>query len=258
MRRSLGGLDGPKEGKRGDWGCKPAEYSAATSQASRQGLASFRSGHSNTFANCSARTVRILRITDRRLRFSSAALVKPFTNGKIEIVMRRKKEEKTRERPALQTMFAPRSVALIGATDSLGSVGRALAENLRDFPGTFYPVNRNRKRILDIKTFGSITDLADQVDLAIIATPAKTVPEIVRDCAKAGVKGAIIISAGFKEIGERGQELERQIAAERGAMRIIGPNCVGVMLPHLGLNATFANPLALAGNIGFISQSGAL
>ena len=92
----------------------------------------------------------------------------------------------------------------------------------------------------------------------MIATPAATVPKIIAECGAAGVKGAIIISAGFKECGAAGAKLEEEIQRCRGAMRIIGPNCVGLMLPHIGLNATFAKPLALPGNIGFISQSGAL
>ena len=103
-----------------------------------------------------------------------------------------------------------------------------------------------------------IRDVAEAVDLAVIATPAATVPQIVADCAAADVKGAIIISAGFKECGPQGVELENEIRARRGSMRIIGPNCIGLMLPHIGLNATFAKPLAIPGNIGFISQSGAL
>ncbi|MGZ5019558.1 MAG: acetate--CoA ligase family protein, partial [Chthoniobacterales bacterium] len=163
-----------------------------------------------------------------------------------------------RTRPRLDVMFAPKSVALIGATDSPNSVGRALMENLCTFPGKFFPINPNRPSVLDRRTWPGISEVPEPVDLAVIATKAATIPGIVRDCAAAGVKGAIIISAGFKEIGESGRELEKQVAAARGAMRIIGPNCVGVMLPHLQLNATFTRPLAQPGNIGFISQSGAL
>ena len=131
-------------------------------------------------------------------------------------------------------------------------------ENLRGFAGAFFPINPNKQHVLGCETWRSIGDVLDEVDLAVIATKAATVPEIVRDCATADVKGAIIISAGFKEIGGHGRELETEIAANRGNMRIIGPNCVGLMMPHIGLNATFARPLALPGNIGFISQSGAL
>jgi acetyltransferase len=161
-------------------------------------------------------------------------------------------------RPILEAMFAPRSVAVIGASETSGSVGRALLENLRPFHGHVFPVNPNHAMILEQKTFPTIRDVPEDVDFAVIATPAATVPRIVGECAAAGVKGAVIISAGFKECGPAGAELEKQILARRGKMRIIGPNCVGVMLPHIGLNATFAKPLALPGNIGFISQSGAL
>ncbi len=131
-------------------------------------------------------------------------------------------------------------------------------ENLRKFSGRFYPITPRRQAVMDVPARRSIREVPEEVDLAIIATPAASVPAIVRDCAEAGVKGAVIISAGFKEIGERGRDLEEEINANRGATRIIGPNCVGLMLPHIGLNATFARPLALPGNIGFISQSGAL
>ncbi|MGB8342240.1 MAG: acetate--CoA ligase family protein [Chthoniobacterales bacterium] len=162
------------------------------------------------------------------------------------------------EKPALAAMLAPRTIAVIGATESPDSVGRALMENLRSFSGAVYPVNPKRASVLGIGAFPKIADVPEEIDLALIATPAKTIPQIVRDCAAAGVKGAIIISAGFREIGARGRELENEVAAARSGMRIIGPNCVGVMLPHPGLNATFVKPLARPGNIGFISQSGAL
>ena len=155
-------------------------------------------------------------------------------------------------------MFSPKSVAVIGASEKPGSVGRALLENLQSFSGRVFPINPGHARLLGQKAFPTIKDAPQQVDLAVIATPAATVPGIVAECAAAGVKGAVIISAGFKECGPAGAELEEQILKRRGKMRIIGPNCVGVMLPHIGLNATFARPLALPGNIGFISQSGAL
>jgi acetyltransferase len=161
-------------------------------------------------------------------------------------------------RSALESMFAPESVALIGASETAGSVGRAIAENLRVFKRRVHFINPHKERVLGLTTCATIGEVAEPVDLAVIATKAATVPQIVRDCAAAGVKGAVIISAGFKEIGARGRELEQQIDEARGAMRIVGPNCVGVMLPHIGLNATFAKPLALPGNIDFISQSGAM
>ena len=155
-------------------------------------------------------------------------------------------------------MFAPRSIALIGASERQASVGRTLMENLLPFADRLFPINPAHASILGCKAFRSISAVDDDVDLAVVATPATTVPQIVAECAAANVAGAIIISAGFKEVGAQGVELEGQIKANRGAMRVIGPNCVGVMLPHIGLNATFAKPLALPGNIGFISQSGAL
>jgi acetyltransferase len=161
-------------------------------------------------------------------------------------------------RPILRTMLAPKSIAVIGASEKPGSVGRALLENLRPFHGRVFPVNPNHATVLKEKTFPTIKDVPEDVDFAVIATPAASVPGIVGECAAAGVKGVVIISAGFKECGPAGADLEEQILARRGKMRIIGPNCVGVMLPHMSLNATFAKPLALPGNIGFISQSGAL
>jgi len=162
------------------------------------------------------------------------------------------------KRPALASMFAPKSVAIIGASEKSGSVGRALVENLQSFNGRIFAVNPNYSTILGGKAFPKIGNVPANVDLAVIATPAVTVPSIVTECVVHGVKGAVIISAGFKECGPDGAELEKQILQRRGRMRIIGPNCVGLMLPHIGLNATFARPLALPGNIGFISQSGAL
>jgi acetyltransferase len=164
----------------------------------------------------------------------------------------------TERRPILSAMLAPKSVALIGASEKPGSVGRALLENLESFPGQVFLINPNHATLLGQKTYAAIRSVPEEVDLAVIATPAETVPRLVNQCAAAGVKGAVIISAGFKECGPAGAELETQILERRGNMRIIGPNCVGVMLPHIGLNATFAKPLALPGNIGFISQSGAL
>src|ERR1700752_2204176 len=101
-------------------------------------------------------------------------------------------------------MFAPRTVALIGATENPGSVGLALLENLQPFSGQVFPINPNRQTVLGRKTFPTIKDVPEDVDLAVIATPAKTVPQIVAECAAAGVKGAVIISAGFKECGPAG------------------------------------------------------
>ena len=155
-------------------------------------------------------------------------------------------------------MFTPESVAVIGATEASGSIGRALMENLKSYHGLLYPVSLKRDTILGVPAFPKIGAVPDHVDLAIIATPAATVPEVVQECAEAGVTGAIIVSAGFKECGSFGAKLEEAIIARRGRMRIIGPNCLGVMIPRLDLNATFAPRLAKDGHLAFVSQSGAL
>ncbi len=162
----------------------------------------------------------------------------------------------------LDVFFAPKTVAVIGATDTPGSVGRTILWNLVSSPfgGTVFPINPKRSSVLGVKACKHISDVPEPVDLVVIVTPAATVPGIVHDCAEEGVKGVIVISAGFKEIGPSGAELEAKILAEarRGNMRVIGPNCLGVMSPLTGLNATFAANIARPGNVGFISQSGAL
>jgi len=162
----------------------------------------------------------------------------------------------------LDVFFAPKTVALIGATETQGSVSRTILQNLiaTPFGGIVFPVNPKRPSVLGIKAYPTIADVPDQVDLAIIVTPAASVPGIIGQCVDAGVKAAVIISAGFKEVGPEGAELERQIMeqAKRGSMRVIGPNCLGVMSPVSGLNATFARSMALSGSVAFVSQSGAL
>jgi acetyltransferase len=162
----------------------------------------------------------------------------------------------------LDAIFAPRSVAVIGASEKSGSVGRTILWNLISSPfgGTVFPINPQRHSVLGIKAYPNIFDVPETVDLAIIATPAATVPQIIADCVDAGVKSAIIISAGFKEAGTEGIALEQQILqhVRRGKIRIIGPNCLGAMFPRTGLNATFASSMARPGNVGFLSQSGAL
>ena len=165
-------------------------------------------------------------------------------------------------RQALDAIFAPKSVAVIGATETPGSVGRTILWNLisNTFGGTIYPVNPKRASILGIKAYPSLSAVPEVVDMIVVVTPSPTVPGIIKEAVDLGVQGAIIISAGFKEIGPEGVELERQVLehARRGNMRIIGPNCLGVMNPISGLNATFASTIARPGSVGFISQSGAL
>lgn len=165
-------------------------------------------------------------------------------------------------RQPLEAFFAPKNVAVIGATERAGSVGRTLLWNLVSSPfgGTVFPVNAKRPSILGIKAYPSISAIPEQVDLAVIVTPAETVPGIIGECVDVGVEAAIIISAGFKECGEPGVKMEQEVLAQarRRNMRIIGPNCLGVMNPATGLNATFAGAIARPGSVALISQSGAL
>ncbi|HET7272016.1 MAG TPA: bifunctional acetate--CoA ligase family protein/GNAT family N-acetyltransferase [Rubrobacter sp.] len=166
------------------------------------------------------------------------------------------------ERQQLDAIFRPETVAVIGATERPGSVGRTIMWNLVSSPfgGTVFPVNARRPNVLGIKAYPSVSEVPAKVDLAIIVAPAPTVPGIIRECVEADVEGAIIISAGFRETGPEGATLEREVLEEarRGRMRIIGPNCLGVMKPPAGLNATFAGAIARPGNVAFLSQSGAL
>ena len=162
----------------------------------------------------------------------------------------------------LDAMFAPSSVAVLGATSRPGTVGRAVLENLLNgkFKGKVYAVNAKHPEVLGLRTYASIRDIPGHVDLAIVATPAATVPPLIGECVDAGVKAAIVISAGFRERGAEGAALEHQIQQQlrRGPMRLIGPNCLGIMNSALGLNATFVKEAPKVGNVAFLSQSGAL
>jgi acetyltransferase len=162
----------------------------------------------------------------------------------------------------IDKMLNPKTVAAVGASEKEGSVGQALIKNLllgKD-RRKIYPVNPNRDSVMGLKCYPSIGKVTEHVNLAVIATPAKTVPGIVEECARAGVDGVIVISAGFKEIGEEGAKLEeqiRQIQTEHG-IRVLGPNCVGLTRPQINLNATFLRDNPTPGQIAFVSQSGAL
>src|SRR5688572_18553912 len=160
----------------------------------------------------------------------------------------------------LQKFFQPQSVAVIGATETSGAVGSTVFQNLvsSGFKGGVYPVNPKRPSIHGRKAYPNISAVPEAIDLAVVVTPAQSVPGVIRECGELGISNTVIISAGFKEIGEAGVKLEYEVLAEARAagMRIIGPNCLGVMAPQSGLNATFAKGMAKAGNIGFISQSG--
>ncbi len=163
---------------------------------------------------------------------------------------------------ALDVFFSPKSVAVVGATENPGSVGRTILWNLMTSPfgGTVFPVNPKRTSVLGVKAYPSLAEIPEPVDLAVIVTPPPSIPGIIRECGENGVRGAVVISAGFKEIGPQGAALEQKVLEEARAakIRVIGPNCLGVMCPLTGLNATFATTVARPGSVGFISQSGAL
>lgn len=161
---------------------------------------------------------------------------------------------------SLAPFLHPNGVVFVGATDKEGSVGRAIVENLLSFEGRLFFINPKRKEVLGHPCLNSIEEIDQPVDLAVIAIKAEHVPQTLIDLGKKKIQSAIIISAGFKEAGEEGIELENRILqiAKDYHIRIIGPNCLGVMSPYSNLNATFAKTMALAGGIGFISQSGAM
>ncbi len=162
----------------------------------------------------------------------------------------------------LDRLFSPRRIAVVGASDREDSLGAKLLRNLVGvgYKGAVYPVNPFRPTVQGIAAYPTIERIPRQIDLAIVATPAHTVPQIVEECGRAGVSSIIIISAGFKEAGDEGEAFEKHIVnlKNRYDMRIVGPNCLGVMRPSVKLNATFANKTANPGKIAFISQSAAL
>ncbi|MBZ5523682.1 MAG: bifunctional acetate--CoA ligase family protein/GNAT family N-acetyltransferase [Acidobacteriia bacterium] len=162
----------------------------------------------------------------------------------------------------LTPIFNPQSVAIVGATEKPASVGRTVMRNLLEQPfgATIFPVNPARSNVLGIKCYPNISAIGERVDLAVIVTPADTVAGVLEECLRNGVRGAIVITAGFSELGPQGREREariRQVLAN-GNLRVIGPNCLGIMNPRTGLNATFSQSNALPGNLAFLSQSGAL
>jgi acetyltransferase len=162
----------------------------------------------------------------------------------------------------LNRIFTPRQVAVVGASEKPGTIGNALVKNLIDggFSGTLLPVNPKHKTIHGQACFESVSALETGVDLAIIATPIRSVVDIVSECVEKKVGGAIIISAGGKEVGAQGRQIEEKIRriAYDGKLRIVGPNCLGVIRPGMQLNASFASEMPLTGNLAFVSQSGAI
>ncbi|MCB1898912.1 bifunctional acetate--CoA ligase family protein/GNAT family N-acetyltransferase [Cognatazoarcus halotolerans] len=167
-----------------------------------------------------------------------------------------------KEKHYLTPLFEPRSVGIIGASERPDSIGGVLIRNMLEagFKGKLFAINPKHETVFDVPCFRSIEDVPHRLDLVVISTRAETIPAIMDGCGRAGVKAAIVLSAGFSESGPRGAALERSTTevARRHRIRLLGPNCLGIIRPELGLNATFAHGGALKGSIGLISQSGAL
>jgi acetyltransferase len=162
----------------------------------------------------------------------------------------------------LDKIFHPESIAVVGASQRAGSIGSALMRNLiqEGYPGKVYPINPRHKTIWEIEAFPSLLELESPVDLVLMAAPIASAPQIVKECKKTGAGGVVIISAGGKETGTKGRELESAIKKEAkdSGLRIIGPNCLGIVCSQAKLNASFASHMPLPGNMAFISQSGAI
>jgi acetyltransferase len=162
----------------------------------------------------------------------------------------------------LDRLFEPKSIAVIGASNKKGSVGYILLRNLigAEYDGIVYPVNVSAQSVQGIQAYASVSQIPRKIDLAVIAVPAKAVPDTIRECGEAGVAGAVIISSGFKEVGAAGRKLEEEVQAiaESYGVRVVGPNCLGYIRPAMNLNVTFAHVIPPAGRVAFFSQSGAL
>jgi len=162
----------------------------------------------------------------------------------------------------LQPLFAPRSVVMFGASDRSDSVGEIVFRNLLEggFGGEIYAINPKRDEIQGHKAYDDLESIDRPIDLAVVATPAGTVPAIVEECGKHGIKAMVVLSAGFREVGGPGRALERKVVdlARSYGIRFLGPNCLGLIRPSIGLNATFGNNNASEGGIALVSQSGAL
>ncbi len=165
---------------------------------------------------------------------------------------------------ALKALLEPRSVAVIGASTRPHAVGRAVFANilLGEFQGVVYPVNPKAHSIMGVRAYPSVLDIPDPIDLAVVVVPAPVVPQVLEECGQKGIRAAVVISAGFKEVGPQGAALEEQVkaVARKYDMALMGPNCLGLINtdPKVRLNATFARSMPPAGNIAFISQSGAV
>ncbi|MDD2744542.1 MAG: bifunctional acetate--CoA ligase family protein/GNAT family N-acetyltransferase [Rhodocyclaceae bacterium] len=166
------------------------------------------------------------------------------------------------EQHYLTTLFEPKSVAIIGASERENSVGSVIFKNILEsgFKGRLYPINPKHATIYEQTAYKSIEEIGARVELAVIATRAQTVPQLIEQCGRSGVKNVIVITSGFSESGHIGAALERKVMeiARSYNVRILGPNCLGIIRPDLGLNATFARVSANNGNLALVSQSGAM
>lgn len=162
----------------------------------------------------------------------------------------------------LDPFFKPRGVTVIGASRNPHKLGYGVVRNLKEFrySGPIYPVNKTASEILGEPCYGSVSEVPDPVDLAIIIVPAPVVPEMLRECGQRGIRHAVVISGGFSETGEEGKKLEEELKqiAEDQDMQVIGPNCIGTIDTHTPVNTTFVTGMPEAGEIGFCSQSGAM
>jgi acetyltransferase len=158
--------------------------------------------------------------------------------------------------------FNPKSVAIVGASQNKGKVGYEILNNMIEsgFEGKIFPINPKAESIQGLQCYGDLESTGQTPDLVIVIVPAKIVPAIMQQCAVVGVKAVVIITAGFKEVGEEGRKLEKEISqiARRAGIRMIGPNCLGIIVPENKLNASFGGSLPKVGSIGYLSQSGAL
>ncbi|NLL10248.1 MAG: CoA-binding protein [Methanomicrobiales archaeon] len=162
--------------------------------------------------------------------------------------------------PPVPDILHPKSIAVVGASKTPGKVGYAVFRNLLNFKGKLYPVNPQAEDILGIPVYKTLSDIPEPVEMVVVAIPAPKAPEIIHEAGKLGAKVAVILTAGFRETGEEGRKLEDELlrVARETGIRIVGPNCLGIIIPPLELNATFDVQSPLSGQIGFISQSGAI
>lgn len=174
------------------------------------------------------------------------------------------KRDSIAARESLRYFLEPKSVAVIGASRDKGSIGYGLFKNIIEggFTGVCYPVNNKAKYVMSVKAYRSIKEIEDNIDIAFIVVPAKEVLNVAKECAEKGVKGLVVISSGFAEIGEEGKKLQDELLniCRQSGMRLIGPNCMGIVNtdPLINLNGQFSSFKPKEGNIGFFSQSGAL